>query len=158
MAIAKNYEDLDRSLAQWRGHHEHRQLPKCYRDVLPEPPAALPPAFVLTGAQIRTVMSPPITAAPARPHSLNPVLSTVRKTLKFVRNVFGLFRQYHATGFPDHDPNENIVLDDLINSSPDIDPVETYHPYPNQSSFLLGEWYWNDGVQSRSLASRIYSR
>ena len=91
MAIAKNYEDLDHSLAQQRGRHEHRQLPKHYRDVLPEPPAALPPAFVLTGAQIGTVMSPPITAAPAWPHSLNPVLSTVRKTLKSARNVFGLF-------------------------------------------------------------------
>ena len=26
-------------------------------------------------------------------------------------------------------------------------PVELYYPYPNQSSFLLGEWYWNDGVK-----------
>jgi hypothetical protein len=147
MAIAKDYEDLDRSLAQRRGRREHRQLPKRYRDVLPEPPAALPPASVLTDAQIVPVMSPPITAAPALPQALSPVLSTVRKILKSARNVFGLFRQYHATSFPDHDPNENIVSDDLIDSSPDTLPVETYHPYPNQSSFLLGEWYWNDGVQ-----------
>jgi hypothetical protein len=147
MAIAMDYEDLDRSLAQRRGRREHRQLPKRYRDVLPEPPAALPPASVLTGAQIVTVTSPPITAAPALPRALSPVLSPVRKILKSARNIFGLFRQYHGTSFPDHDPNENIVSDDLIDSSPDTHPVETYHPYPNQSSFLLGEWYWNDGVQ-----------
>jgi hypothetical protein len=24
-------------------------------------------------------------------------------------------------------------------------PVDIYYPYPNQSSFLLGEWYWNGG-------------
>jgi hypothetical protein len=140
MAIAKDYEDLDRSLAQRRGRREHRQLPKRYQDVLPEPPASLPPASV-------TVTSPPITAAPALPQALSPVLSPNRDILKSVRNVFGLFRQYHATSFPDHDPNENIVADDLIDSSLDTHPVETYHPYPNQSSFLLGEWYWNDGVQ-----------
>ena len=142
MATAKDHEDLDRSLAQWRGRHEHRQLPKHYWDVLPEPPAALPPASMLTGAQIVTVRSPPMTAA-----ALSPVFSPVRKILKSAPNVFGLFRQYHATSFPDHDPNENIVLDDLIDSSPDTHPVEMYHPYPNQSLFLLGEWYWNDGVQ-----------
>jgi hypothetical protein len=129
--IAKDY-DLDHSLAERRGRREHHQLPKRYRDVLPEPPAALPPAS---------------TAAPTLPQALSAVLSPVRKILKSAHNVFGLFRQYYAASFPDHDPNENIVSDDLIDSSPDTRLVETYHPYPNQSSFLLGEWYWNDGVQ-----------
>ena len=53
-----DYEDLDCSLAQRRGRREHRQLPKRYWDVLPEPPAALPPASVLTAVQIGTVTSP----------------------------------------------------------------------------------------------------
>jgi Plavaka transposase len=143
MAIANDYEDLDLSLAQRRGRREHRQLPKRYRDVLPEPPAALP----LMSTQIGTVTSPPISAVPALPQALSTILPPVRMILKSTSNVFGLFRQYHATSFPDHDPNENIVSDDLIDSSPDSHPVETYHPYPNQSSFLLGRWYWNGGVQ-----------
>jgi len=25
-------------------------------------------------------------------------------------------------------------------------PTDSYYPYPNRSSFLLGEWYWNDGA------------
>ena len=145
MAIAKDYEDLNCSLAQRRGRREHCQLPKRYRDVLLKPPAALPPASALTAAQIGTVTSPPTTVAPALPQALSPVLSSVRNILKSARNGFGLFQQYHATSFPDQDPNEN--MDDLIDSSRDTHPVETYHPYPNQSSFLLGEWYWNDGVQ-----------
>ena len=91
MAIAKDYKDLDYSLNQQRGCREHHQLPKCYQDVLPESPAALPPASVLMGAQIGTVTSPPITAAPALPQALSPVLSPVRKLLKYACNVFGLF-------------------------------------------------------------------
>ena len=106
MAITKVYEDLDCSLAQRRGRREHRQLPKHYRDVLPEPPAALPSASVLTAAQIGTVTSLPSITAPAPPQALSPVLSPFRNILKSACNGFGLFRQYHATSFPDHDPNE----------------------------------------------------
>ena len=25
--------------------------------------------------------------------------------------------------------------------------MDLIHPYPNLSSFLLGEWYWNDGLK-----------
>jgi len=38
----------------------------------------------------------------------------------------------------------------MIDTSPDSlsdVPVDSYHPYPTQSSFLLGEWYWNDGMK-----------
>ena len=72
-------------------------------------------------------------------------LSRVRKVLKSARNIFGLFRQYYAARFPDHDPEENITSNNLIDTSPDNSSAYFYHPYPNQSSFLLGEWYWNNG-------------
>ena len=65
-----------------------------------------------------------------------------------MRNIFGLFRQYYAARFPDHDPDKNIVPNDLIDMSLDSSytpPRRNYYPYSNQSSFLLGEWYWNDG-------------
>jgi hypothetical protein len=140
---SEHLEDLDRSIAERRSRRDHRQLPKRYRDVLPEAPAALPPAsssIPAADARIDTDASPVIP-----PHALSPL----RKILKSVQNTFGLFRQYRATGFPDHDPNENIAPDDLIDSAShnSTRPVEAYLPYPNQSSFLLGRWYWNDGVQ-----------
>ena len=75
-------------------------------------------------------------------------LSRVRRILKSTRNTFGLFRQYHANQFPDHDPGENFSPDDLVDAPSNISSsllAHDYHPYPNQSSFLLGEWYWNDG-------------
>jgi hypothetical protein len=36
-----------------------------------------------------------------------------------------------------------------MDTTPDslYNPVKLYHPYPTQSSFLLGEWYWNDGTK-----------
>lgn len=130
--------DIDRSLAERRVRREHRQLPKRYRDILPDPPAALPPL--------------PQSPQPPRmePVVSSPVLSPVRKMLKSTRNAFGLFRQYHATHFPEHDPDENLTLEDLMDTNtgtPPEPPMDSYHPYPNRSSFLLGEWYWNDGTK-----------
>ena len=78
-------------------------------------------------------------------------LSQIRKILKSACNGFGLFRQYYATHFPDHDPAQNISTSDLINTSP-TPLANIYHPYPNQSSFLLGEWYWNGGEKKSQLS------
>jgi len=78
------------------------------------------------------------------------VSSQAKKILKSARNLFGLFRQYHAIKFPDHDPDEDSTPNDLMDTSPDSSssiPVDSYHPYPTLSSFLLGEWYWTDGVK-----------
>jgi Plavaka transposase len=141
--------------AKRRSRREHRRLPKRFRDVLPERPAALPPPFqpVSNSAQPEPIAPPSSQeipqAEPPRQESSS-VLSGVRKILKSTRNIFGLFRQYYATRFPEHDPVENLTSDELMDTTPDSPPsltADTYHPYPNQSSFLLGEWYWNDGVK-----------
>jgi hypothetical protein len=55
-----------------------------------------------------------------------------------------------VTHFPNHDPDKNQMPDDLTDASPDISstrPAHSYYPYPNQSLFMLEEWYWNDGVK-----------
>ena len=112
-------------------------MPKRYRDVAPELPAALPPAPARAEPD-----------APRPPSQQRPAPATLaRKILKSARNVFGLFRQYYATRFPEHDPNDNVTPNDLINASPDVSSplAQNYYPYLNQLSFLLGEWYWNDG-------------
>ncbi|KAG0691487.1 hypothetical protein DFH29DRAFT_1010947 [Suillus ampliporus] len=28
-----------------------------------------------------------------------------------------------------------------------MEAPDTFHPYPNKSSFLLGDWFWNGGIQ-----------
>ena len=51
---------------------------------------------------------------------------------------------------PLHDPDENASLTDL----PDVPQAlastlsnHSFYPYPNHSSFRLGDWYWSNGVQ-----------
>jgi hypothetical protein len=129
--------DIDRPLAERRVRREH-QLPRRYRDILPDSPPAFP--------------TPPQSPQPPRiePVVSSPVLSPVRKILKSTCNAFGLFRQYHATHFPERDPDENLTLEDLMDTNTGTSPeppIYPYHPYPNRSSFLLGEWYWNDGTK-----------
>lgn len=129
-------------------------MPKRYRDILPEPPRALPPApsqLTLASeapqAQAQVMQDFSSTLLPPFTLPLTP-LSQAKKILKSPRNIFGLFRQYCAARFPAHDPCENAVSDDLMNASPDISsalPLNPHYPYPNESSFLLGEWYWNGG-------------
>ncbi|THG97806.1 hypothetical protein EW026_g4266 [Hermanssonia centrifuga] len=61
-----------------------------------------------------------------------------------------------------HDPEEKFDYADLYNLDPSSNcrveqtsstlPDFTWSPYPNESSFRLGEWYWNDWT-SKSQAS-----
>ena len=147
-------EDLDQPLAQRRDRREYRQLPKRYRDILPKPPAALPPAPQPVTSGCALTASPATTSVLPSSQQLSNIHSCFKQLLKSTRNKFGLFRQYHATRFPDHDPNMNITRDDLMDTSPDTFsgyPADSYQPYPNQTSFLLGEWYWNGGLKKTLL-------
>jgi hypothetical protein len=137
--------------------------------MLPEPPAPLPvtnamPAVRHLSQFYIEVPSPPVALSEYKPLSSCSVnhsqrayanLSTSsqvpRKILKSACNGFGLFRQHYAIHFPDHDPAQKISSNDLINTSPTI-LTNLYHPYPNQTSFLLGEWYWN-GSEKKSQSS-----
>jgi hypothetical protein len=84
----------------------------------------------------------------------------VRAVFRTPPNIFGLVRQYFSSEVPSHNPEEYITLTDLsfipVGNPQVIEksyPLATstsdsqYHPYPNLSSFELGEWYWNQGLQ-----------
>lgn len=79
-------------------------------------------------------------------------------------NAFGLRRKYYALSFPQHDPEEVMQIEDLYDSENHQDledreahrpaspgPSSTAHsntpvsfaPFPNLSSFKLGEWFIN---------------
>lgn len=73
---------------------------------------------------------------------------------KTFRNIFGLSKTYISTHKPIHDPDQFLTLDDFHDSTAATEPLSNisssdtpFHPYPNKSSFLLGDWYWNHGVQ-----------
>ncbi len=129
-----------RSLAERRSRRENRQLPLRYRTDNPEPLASLPPVAHLPSPDSNIPLPGAAAEVPAR------------RILKSPSNKFGLFRQYFATSFPDHDPESNMQAVDLSDAAVDHDEVDIippslFQPYPNQSAFLLGEWYWNGGSQ-----------
>jgi hypothetical protein len=53
---------------------------------------------------------------------------------------------------PSHDPEEFSTISDLQTILPECNTIPaaidaSYFPYPNRNSFLLGDWYWGEGVQ-----------
>lgn len=73
------------------------------------------------------------------------------------RNSYGLYRRYFSNSFPSHDPDSDLSIEDCCDVPLDVtsedlqdipkDKHQNYGPYPNRSSFVLGEWNWNDQVQ-----------
>ncbi|RDB26818.1 hypothetical protein Hypma_005389 [Hypsizygus marmoreus] len=70
------------------------------------------------------------------------------KTFDSPSNVFGIFRRYHH---PSLSSGDAFAQSTTLPTSSDVpDPVSTppdFDPYPNETCFLLGEWYWNGGIQ-----------
>ncbi|KAG1779652.1 hypothetical protein EV702DRAFT_1043572 [Suillus placidus] len=140
------------SLAQRRKRRIGVPMPLRYRqydDVLPQPPPSVPFSQTVQEPELNSFANS-IDTSPGAPSSLPaPPFHTAK-------NVFGLVRQFFSSTPPSHDPEEVVMLQD-ISSIPANTPVEldtaaephdvSYHPYPNQSSFELGHWYWNGGVQ-----------
>lgn len=142
-------DDSHLSLAIRRVHRIIRH-PNKYLDDLPETPVSLQP--------IPSILIPDAVAEEAEPLSSSGPATRLRRILKSPRNIFGLFRQYFAVKFPSHDPEVDLTVEDLSDVIVDRNDVEivpsnttstsgTHGPYPNGSSFALGEWFWNTGAQ-----------
>jgi len=137
-----DYKDLNQPVAEQRTRRLNCRLLKHYQQIAPKPPAPLPP---LSSQPERPETGLAVSCSLAQQSSVQGLL--VRRIFKSLNNAFGLYRQYYAICFPDHDPVENITPNNLTDTTPTLSfnpPAHKYYPYPNQSSFLLGEWYWND--------------
>jgi hypothetical protein len=123
------------------------RLPRRFRDVTPQPlPLFIPehPASPLPAS------SPPISPTD---HPL-----PARRSFCTPQNVFGLFRRYHSEKQPFHDLEEHVCLQYSSEGSPLPPPSlndALFYPYPNESSFQLGEWYWNGVQKSREGFNRL---
>ena len=62
-------------------------------------------------------------------------------------NAFGLWRKYPSEMAPTHDPEESVTLEDMVDVEPKIEANINFGPYPNENSYLLGDWYWSHGAQ-----------
>ncbi|KAG1803419.1 uncharacterized protein BJ212DRAFT_1487020 [Suillus subaureus] len=139
----------DISLAQRRPQHQNCQLPLRFRDVLPQP---LPMVPMEVRAQPPESVGSVVTSA-------QPLTVRAHTVFHTLPNIFGLVHQYFSLQLPSHNPEEYTTLTDLsfIPGSPQVpdqpypfaasSSKSQYYPYPNRSSFQLGDWYWNQGVQ-----------
>jgi hypothetical protein len=130
---------------------------KHLRDFLPQPLCALPLA-VLTSPTHDTTGHGPTNNDPSSSSSQQASPEATRHLLGPLttgRNAFGLFRHYWAEKLPSHDPESEVTASMLLKI---VDPGSAdgggamvsnslFRPYPNENSFLLGEWYWNSSTQ-----------
>ena len=68
------------------------------------------------------------------------------------RNSFGLFRLYDEASIPSASNPEdqsgaNPLPTEVHMSPPSPSSMNPFHPYPNENSWHLSDWYWNQGVQ-----------
>ncbi|KZP02296.1 hypothetical protein FIBSPDRAFT_770925, partial [Athelia psychrophila] len=151
-----------------RTRRKNCQLPHRYRHPLPQPlpPAALPPDALPPDALPPDALLPNalLLLESERPDAESQ-LSSVGEPLPAVnyttgKNVFGLFRTYHSANPPTHDPESLILLQDLsedherttedMRLQKGIHTQAQLYPYPNESAFRLGEWYWDGTQKSQS--------
>ena len=163
-------EDDTLPLSIHRTRRINRRLPKCFRDILPEPPLPLPPQGVEVFLEANPLPansgSPSTTAIPAVPIGQSPPQADSIPQLPRLpskrcgvfatqKNSFGLFRLYDEDSIPINDPEDLSGADPLptlrigvpVSQPLPAESINLFHPYPNESSWRIGDWYWNQGVQ-----------
>ncbi|KAJ3512913.1 hypothetical protein NMY22_g15195 [Coprinellus aureogranulatus] len=86
------------------------------------------------------------------------------------KNEFGLWKRYWTVERRPHDPESHISQVDVLDSHPvgeELDPQvhsrqkgrradnNRFYPFPNLSSYLLGQWFWNDQGKSRESLQQL---
>ena len=78
-----------------------------------------------------------------------------RRIYQTQTNSFGLFRLYDKESIPVYDPEDTFndvamarpsASQGVVSSDQFLNTENTFYPYPNETSFRLGEWYWNQGA------------
>ncbi|KAG6917708.1 hypothetical protein DXG01_001359 [Tephrocybe rancida] len=117
------------------------------RDILPQPPTPLLPP-----TPIAEPHPPSVIVVSSVPPSANAATATVTPThVDSAANVFGVFRRYHHSPDPTHDPEAAVGITSLSNLRPVVagatSSTSLFDPYPNEASFQLGHWFWAKGGQ-----------
>ena len=146
--------DDTRSLAERHPRHTNR-LPARYRDMLPQtPPPPIAIQDLVPGSSTEPSESPSSSGSPLG----SALLARTLRFFTMLANSFGLSRRYYGDRLLTHDPEDTTTLHHLtLTSATTEDRVpdsleesqesQLFYPYPNKSSFLLGDWYWNGRIQ-----------
>ncbi|KIK13777.1 hypothetical protein PISMIDRAFT_85011, partial [Pisolithus microcarpus 441] len=134
-------------------------LLKQFRDMLPEPPRPFPPPSIVIEMALSqtTVVShaQPLddTCPPSASQRVHP-----QATFKSQVNSLGLFCVYDKHSILLLDPEDPSSEDPLLQTplwhGKEENFSNPFHPYPNESSLLLGDWYWNHGSQKSQSSFR----
>lgn len=159
-------EDLEVPIALRKSGRNIR-LPWRYRDVLPSPSPSLPLTRNTVVDQSPSFLRSDVHQGDNHINEVPPAAlrsGEVDQPLRSPQNIFGLVREYTGTAFPDHDAEEHLSLSDLCihsassrnltDATPHSDPLQSFFPYPNASSFALGHWYWNEGERKTQAGFR----
>ena len=161
------YCDDSLPLAQRRSRRLHRRLPARYKDFIPEPPRPLPPVNARGSLAEAEPLNPsrPPTHESAPCEALHTPSPPPRPKIKTQLNSFGLFRLYDEDSLPINDPDMATSGDEVDapvlrnNISQPLEIVasggDPFYPYPNETSLLLGDWYWNQGHQKSQASFRL---
>jgi hypothetical protein len=113
-----------------------------------------------------SIPSVPRTCSPSLSHNIlfvpiesspRTIFSLLHRIFKTQMNKFGLFHVYNTGSLPLHNPEDPYSVEHscspCVNSEsshmePSNEPCDNqYHPYSNETSMCLGDWYWNQGAQ-----------
>ena len=152
--IDQSPSDLTLPVALHKGSC-NRKLPQRYLDILPCSAPKFPSQEPLIAWDLDAICCPVWVETPHILDSHTPVQSA-----SSAPNIFGLMWKYHGNRFLDHDTEDHLTFKDLCNScltptqpahpmvSDNLSTqLQTFLPYPNESLFSLGHWYWNEGQQ-----------
>ena len=129
------------------------RLPEHYRDMLPKPYMPLPPSeFGQSDGEAPHVHELPSTSV-SNDFQAATATAPPSRIFKSQANSYGLFWLYNHDTLPANDPEDTSGSADCMSINSDADP---FHPYPNESLLLLGDWYWNQGtMKSRKSFRRL---
>ncbi|KAF7966593.1 hypothetical protein HWV62_37801 [Athelia sp. TMB] len=161
-----------------RSGRSGRQLPIRFRVPLPQ---ALPPAISAAPEVEALDDNQAVSGAES---SMLPPVRRIQQHFVTPRNVFGLFRRYFSHHSPTHDPERDLELQDLTEGPLDLlaeaignvtiqtaqvasgssapaseirRASSSFFPYPNESMFRLGDWYWNGTQKSQEAFNSLIS-
>ena len=71
--------------------------------------------------------------------------SMIQWVFTSAKSIFGLFHWYQSATPPMYEPDDHLTIKDLSSITllhePSQETLLNYYPYPNWSSFLLGDWF-----------------
>jgi len=115
--------------------------------MLPQPFMPLPPPEFAQSHGEATHVPELAAASASNDLQVTPPPPPPFRIFKSQANSYGLFHLYNHDTLPVNDPEDTSGSADCIGVDSDANP---FHPYPNKTSLLLGDWYWNQGtVKSR---------